>query len=142
MGKCDWDVIKQIKENLSIPVFANGGIYNMEDVVKCLEYTNVDGVMSAEALLENPALFYNTVIDLDELAFEYMELAKFYQARSSEMKAHLFKILYVGLTEHTDLREQLAKAHRWEEYKKIVDEMKNRREKVDKKDKFGWYLRY
>ena len=33
------------------------GIYTFDDVQKCMEYTGCDGVMSSEALLENPALF-------------------------------------------------------------------------------------
>ena len=39
---------------------------------RCLAETNVDGVMSAEALLENPALFSGKVFDLDDLAMEYL----------------------------------------------------------------------
>ena len=44
----------------------------MSDVNRCLAETNVDGVMSAEALLENPALFSGLIVDLDRLAFEYL----------------------------------------------------------------------
>lgn len=44
-------MIKKIKETVSIPVVANGGIYLFSDVDRCLSYTNVDGVMSSEALL-------------------------------------------------------------------------------------------
>lgn len=56
-GEVDWDIIKKIKKKLSIPVIANGGISNRKDVIKCLEITGADGVMSSEALLENPKLF-------------------------------------------------------------------------------------
>ena len=44
-------MIKKIKETLNIPVVSNGGIYQFSDVGRCLTYTNVDGVMSSEALL-------------------------------------------------------------------------------------------
>lgn len=76
VGSCDWDMIKKIKKIVSIPVFANGGIHKFEDVQKCLEYTGVDGVMSAESLLENPALFSEKIVDLDDLALEYLNLCE------------------------------------------------------------------
>lgn len=36
VGQCDWDIIREIKEHLSIPVIANGGIYTFADVERCL----------------------------------------------------------------------------------------------------------
>ncbi|KAF1783621.1 tRNA-dihydrouridine synthase, conserved site [Phytophthora cactorum] len=56
----DWDIIRRIKERLTIPVIANGGIETHEDIARCLEATGCDGVMSSEGLLENPALFSET----------------------------------------------------------------------------------
>jgi tRNA-dihydrouridine synthase 1 len=47
VGLCDWSLIRKIKETLTIPVLANGGIYNYADVEECLEATGADGVMSA-----------------------------------------------------------------------------------------------
>jgi len=61
--------------------------------------------MSAEALLENPALFSGKIYDIDDLALEYLELAQQYKGASpSCIRAHLFKMLYTGLQIHTDLR--------------------------------------
>lgn len=97
VGACDWEIIKLIKQELTIPVFANGGIYSWEDVQRCLVETGVDGVMSSEALLENPALFSGQILDLDDLALEYMQLAKVHNARLGELKGHLFKLLHTGL---------------------------------------------
>lgn len=142
-GKCDWDIIKKIKEELSIPVFANGGIHSFEDVQKCLEETGVDGVMSSEALLENPALFSGEVKDLDQLAAEYVKIWKEYDGeRKKFLKPHLFKFLYKGLKENTDLRERLGKAKELEEYEAVIKELTERRKNLPKKMKFGWYERY
>ena len=98
--------------------------------------------MSAEALLENPALFSGYIHDLDALAYEYMEYAKKYNARYIEIKAHIFRIIFCGVQEHTDLREMLVKANNWESINEVVILMRERRKQVDAKDKLGWYLRY
>ena len=44
-GKVDLDIIKQVKENVKIPVIGNGDVKTPLDAVKMFEYTNVDGIM-------------------------------------------------------------------------------------------------
>lgn len=56
-GKADWNHIKILKENLSIPVIANGDIFCVEDFVKVIDKTKVDGVMLARGAMGNPFLF-------------------------------------------------------------------------------------
>jgi tRNA-dihydrouridine synthase 1 len=62
VGRCDWDMIRRIKEyftrqDIPVPVIANGGIETVDDIYRCIEYTGVDAVMTSEAVLENPAVF-------------------------------------------------------------------------------------
>ena len=56
-GEADWDIIKQIKQNVSIPVIGNGDIKSPEDAEKIFEETNCDGIMISRASLGNPWIF-------------------------------------------------------------------------------------
>lgn len=56
-GNADWDVIKAVKEAVSIPVFGNGDVTSPELAKKMLDYTGCDGVMIARGVRGNPWLF-------------------------------------------------------------------------------------
>ncbi|WP_062240299.1 tRNA dihydrouridine synthase DusB [Fictibacillus sp. FJAT-27399] len=60
-GKANWDIIKQVKENVSIPVIGNGDISTPHDAKHALETYGVDGVMIGRAALGNPWMLYRTV---------------------------------------------------------------------------------
>lgn len=56
-GKADWDIIKLIKSNLSIPVIGNGDVKSPQDVKDMFEYTNCDAVLIGRASQGNPFIF-------------------------------------------------------------------------------------
>jgi tRNA-dihydrouridine synthase 1 len=142
VGKCDWDMIRKIKQSVNIPVFANGGIYSYDDAIKCLEYTGVDGVMSSESLLENPALFSGKVYNLDDLALEYLQICKTYHTEHNYIRPHLFKFLYTGLQRYTELREELGRTRNMEDFEEVVKRIQAMRINESPESKLGWYMRY
>lgn len=56
-GSADWDTIHKAKEQLSVPVIANGDIVDVPSALKCLHWTKADGLMIGRASFGDPWLF-------------------------------------------------------------------------------------
>ncbi|KAJ8764245.1 hypothetical protein K2173_005985 [Erythroxylum novogranatense] len=140
--RADWKVIKTVKNALRIPVLANGNIRHMEDVQQCLEETGADGVLSAETLLENPALFagFRTAewvahgeksiedgnLDQADLLVEYLKLCERYPVPWGIIRSHVHKMLGDWFRIHPHLRESLNAQSRltFEFLYNIVDQLR------------------
>jgi tRNA-dihydrouridine synthase B len=89
-GRADWDIIREVKQALSVPVVANGDVFEPEDVPHILRYTGADAVMIGRGAFGNPWLFQRGLAALRgeevpplpplrqrmEVALEQIELAK------------------------------------------------------------------
>lgn len=131
-GPADWDMIKMIRDDphlKDVPIIANGNLNSPADVIRCLEYTKCDGVMTAEANLGDPAFFaplsrsplsLNSSISQPhplDLAIEYLDICRQTPTQFSSAKSHLFRLCrpwFKGAcTNATDLREELSKSVRY-----------------------------
>lgn len=124
--RADWEAIKAVKGAVGIPVLANGNIRWLEDVHECMRRTGADGVMSAESLLENPALFgghrmkpvedvRGSIEELSRegamnepsLTLEYLDLCDKYPVTKKMIRAHVYKLLIAWFARYPELRDEL-----------------------------------
>jgi nifR3 family TIM-barrel protein len=89
-GKADLDIIKKVKQNVSVPVIGNGDIRTPEDAKYMLDYTGCDAVMIGRGLLGNPFLVKQTV--------DYLELGDYEKnisisTRKDYILKHLEKLI-------------------------------------------------
>jgi tRNA-dihydrouridine synthase B len=64
-GKADWSIIRQVKNAVTIPVFANGDVFSGEDAAHILRYTGADGVMIARGSMGMPWIFRDALIAIN-----------------------------------------------------------------------------
>ncbi len=92
-GTANWDIIKEVKQSVGIPVIGNGDVKTPQDAKRMLDETGVDGVMIGRAALGNPWMIFRTVkyLETGELmgepgVREKMEVCKLHLDRLIALK--------------------------------------------------------
>jgi putative TIM-barrel protein, nifR3 family len=92
-GKANWDIIRDVKQAVSIPVIGNGDVFSPEDARRLLDHTGCDGVMIGRGALGNPWMLYRTIQYLesgelipDPLPREKLEVAILHMDRLVAMR--------------------------------------------------------
>jgi len=98
-GNANWDIIKQVKEAISIPVIGNGDIKTIEDAKKMLETTKCDAIMIGRKTLGNPWFIKECV--------EYIENNKIIDKPTNKEKIEMIKTHYKLLKKYTNEKQAL-----------------------------------
>ena len=139
-GLSDWNVIKEVKENVGIPVIGNGDIKNCYDAKKMLSETGCDAVMIGRAALGNPWIIRDCInyledgiipndvtleekLDMILKHISYLKKIKNDKVANLEMRTHIGYYLK-GVKSANTLKQRVFKCTNLNELEKLIREFK------------------
>lgn len=141
-GTANWDIIKQVKESVSIPVIGNGDIKSCFDAKKMIEETNCDAIMIGRGVLGNPWLIKECVEYLEEDKLpkkvtlkEKIDMIKYHLDLLLKTKSEKIALLEIrshaswylkGVKDATHLKEAIFKTKSKEEILELLDEFEKK----------------
>lgn len=137
-GTSDWNIVKLVKEAVSIPVIGNGDITSKEEAKQRMEQTGCDAIMIGRGVLGNPWLIKEcvdylngnevkevTIKDKKDMMIKHLEyLCKFKEEKVAllEMRSHAIWYLK-GLKHNKDLKQKFMQVKTKQEFLKLVEEI-------------------
>ena len=140
-GKADWLIIKNVKDNVSIPVIGNGDIKSIDDAIRMFNETNCDAIMIGRASLGNPYIFKqishylktheilgeqtkNEKIDMCLKHMKYLLEIKNEKVAILEMRTHAAWYIK-GMKDSAIIKNKIFKCETKEELEKVLLDYKN-----------------
>lgn len=137
-GVADWEIIRQVKEAINIPLVGNGDITKPEDAKRMMDMTGCDAVLIARGAQGNPWIFERTVHYLEtgellpeptfekriEIILKHAEMLKAYKGEHigiREMRSHLTSYIK-GIHGATEFRKRLTTVTTIDDIKYLLDE--------------------
>ena len=134
-GRADWDIIRAVKESVTVPVIGNGDVFSVEDALRIKETTNCDAIMVARGARGNPWIFreimqafngeeviFPTAVEKIDMCIRHLDLAvKYYEEIKAvrEMRKHLG--WYVkGLSNCTDVKDKINAQVKYEDVLQVL----------------------
>lgn len=130
-GQADLDIIKKVKQSVSIPVIGNGDIIDIKSANRMFEYTKCDGIMIARGAQGNPWIFKSIIegkeyIPTSQEIFDTIKLHIDYQLEYDDKKQANLKLRkhiawYLrGLKDSSKIRELINKSENIDITKEIL----------------------
>ena len=137
-GKADWDIIRQVKEAVSIPVIGNGDVTDGKDAQRMFEETECDGVMIGRGAQGNPWIFQDLIHfeetgqepkkrsagEVREMMLRHAKLQMEYKGDYTairEMRKHVAWYT-TGFPNSARLRNEINHAESYEELETLLNE--------------------
>ncbi|MBM7625026.1 tRNA dihydrouridine synthase DusB [Sporohalobacter salinus] len=141
-GEADWEIIKEVKEKVKIPVIGNGDIFRPQDAEEIIKTTGCDGIMIGRGAQGNPWIFKRTLHYLEtgellplptpqdriEMVIRHLEDLVEYKGEYvgvREMRRHTVQYIK-GLHSCTKVKEKVNQAETTEKMKTILHNYKER----------------
>ena len=137
-GKADWNIIKQVKENVTIPVIGNGDIKTCYDAKKMLDETNCDAVMIGRGVLGNPWLIRDcidylngkeikevTILDRLNMVTKHLNYLLEFKPEKLAVLEMRTQIGYYLKGISKEYKQRFMKVNTKEEFMNLVSEVKN-----------------
>ena len=137
-GHSNWDIIKEVKQNVSIPVIGNGDIHTIYDAKKMLDETGCDAIMIGRETLGNPWIIKeceeyienNKVIDkptfidrINMLKRHYELLEKYEDEKTALLEIRTHALWYIkGLPNNKEIKNKIVTTKTKEELFNVIDE--------------------
>lgn len=140
-GHADWNIIKQVKESVSIPVIGNGDVTSCYEAKRMIDETGVDAVMIGRGVLGNPWLikecvdYLNDGTEPKEVSFidKVSMMRKHYQLLTEdkseklallEIRSHIIWYLK-GMPQSKEIKNKICQSKTTEDMFNIIDEYYN-----------------